>query len=92
MSNEFKVGDRVIVNGEQDLINFVTAKGVVVADSEELPPMIGVEFEMTDASMHSCKGAGIDKHCYYIYPSLIKRIEEKEKIGGEGKRKRYNDS
>lgn len=84
-----KVGDRVIVNGEYDGLEFNNSKGVIIDETERISKeediVFLIEFDEFIAG-HGSSHGGKPGHCWYIPEDMIKkentmkeRIEELEK-------------
>lgn len=63
-----KNGDRVIVNGIIDGINFHHEKGIIISDR---PNLFLIEFD-NYMNGHTGEGDGKDGHCWFVNKKYIK--------------------
>lgn len=69
---EFEIGDKVVVLGCQDGLNFLYKVGTVLTITGT--GMIGIEFEFYNNIMHSCGGLGEYGYCFKITNLMNRKI------------------
>jgi len=65
----FKIGDRVVVNGKQTVIDFKNTIGTIITDEDSQSP--GIEFDKQYNNMHDCEFKGTPGFCYWVDRELI---------------------
>ena len=74
---EFKIGDKVVVNGEYDCVEFNDARGIIRSlrylTNENC---VGVEFDFFHENFHDCEGTCIPDRGYHILTSMCTLEED----------------
>ena len=78
MNWNFKIGDRVLVNGSIDGTTFKNEKGAIIAFESGIPP-IGIKFDRNIRG-HDCDGRVKDGYGYYVYKKNLTKDTIREEV------------
>lgn len=72
--SDLKKGDRVVVIECSDKPKLVGKQGVIVVDNHVIKELVGVQFDESEWSLHSCGGAGKPNSCWDIAMSQLGKL------------------